>query len=52
MVADVMPEQGNKETKQRVAALNAWEDEGGKPAAVPATDLDALGPYWKTADVP
>ena len=33
MVASAMPEQGNEETKQQGAALNAWEDEGGKTTA-------------------
>jgi hypothetical protein len=37
MVADAMPGQGIEETKQQEAALNAWEDEGGKTAASAST---------------
>jgi hypothetical protein len=32
-----MPEQGNEETKQQGAELNAWEDEGGRTAASAST---------------
>jgi hypothetical protein len=37
MIAGAMREQGNEETKQQGAELNAWEDEGGKTAASTST---------------